>query len=107
MGHTPGPWVVRSPNGRPSVWTDYGCKIASVEAPDVVSAMAHGKRLSNARLISAAPELITALRRLVAHAEAITCYIEVVDDIDDQAAINRFLIAIDLAKETVAKAEGK
>lgn len=106
MNHTPGPWKVRSPNGRPSVWTEGGCKIASVEAPDCGSVLAYSGRLANSRLIAAAPDLLRCLQGAVL----------VVDHINDSElegmgghAFNLRITGEELVaiRAAIAKAEGR
>ncbi len=59
---TKGKWVMRRPNGRPSVWLDLGAnryvKVASVEAPDVVNAFATAKLCANADFIADAHQTL-------------------------------------------------
>lgn len=101
---TPGPWIIGDINGTAV------CAQSPNSAEWGVVAYAgldFGKyRKANMSLIAEAPELLVALRRLVARAESATHYIEVVDDEDDQQAINNFMDAIRLGREAIAKVEG-
>jgi len=64
----PGPYVVRRPNGRPGVWAENGCKIASVEAPWLPSALANSGREQMASFFAHArtdiPDLLETIEAL-------------------------------------------
>lgn len=64
--HTPGPWTVDSNGPGHEVVLARGGRhaIAAVQGPED-----HGENLANARLIAAAPELLIALRVLIATSE--------------------------------------
>lgn len=94
MNFTEGPWIVRSPNGRPGVYTAGGCKVAAVEAPHLIPALEREGRLGNCDLISAAPDLLAALK------DVISC-VEYVGRMDMSAEVWQS------ARAAVAKAEGR
>ena len=111
--HTPGPWRVRpeAANWR-AVCDALGCSAYEAVLSDdtaVALVVAHGSRPGNvpptnhnARLIAAAPELLEALRKLLADAENVRrvmlreAGIGMVDE-----------NALDAARAAIAKAEGK
>lgn len=76
---TAGPWIVRGPNGRSSVWTETPCKIATVEAPDMIPPFQRAAINSNCEFIAAArsdvPALVAENRRL----RALVAYICAID----------------------------
>jgi hypothetical protein len=86
--HTPGPWVVHE--------DDMGL---SIHARDLLVAdlVQHDEVDANAALISAAPDLLAALERLLEHGERLNIY--------SQAGEDAQVIA--QAKAAVAKARGK
>ena len=96
--HTPGPWVVGSdagasgrmvgPMGEEEVCTVFGAG----ESNDPET---RPECLANARLIAAAPEMLTVLKRMIAAFNA--------DEIDPMVAF----ATIEQAQGTIARAEGK
>jgi hypothetical protein len=101
MPHTPTPWKAEK-------WHDI--KSTTIHGPDHLAIGNMKKKDDAAFAVHAAnchEELLVALRRLVARAESATHYLEVVDDEDDQQAINKFVVAIQLGKDAIAKAEGR
>lgn len=69
--HTPGPWRVM-PDSLGTIETVTGT-IAVGQTFDIVSPLVDGKheeRMANARLIAAAPRLLDALEKILAHAES-------------------------------------
>ena len=62
--HTPGPWTIES-----SVNSNYGCEVhsvaAKVKAKRVVCRLGGPDRNANARLIAAAPDLLSALQEVM------------------------------------------
>lgn len=99
MKHTPGPWMVKTTDGRKNIGIesaevvrmDDGATVASVH----ITAWKQDGRDArpNARLIAAAPDLLEALQNALA-----SCY-ESADDCDPGSWQ-------DLAKKAIAKAEG-
>lgn len=68
--HTPGPWVISNPN---KIWNEAFRIIAQCGHVEVARVSTDGQRndslinLANARLIAAAPKLLTALEKLLEH----------------------------------------
>ena len=69
VGHTPGPWL-HDPNNCWQVSAGEHVVVASIEAGDELTGAGDGpgwqEALANARLIAAAPDLLAALRLIVA-----------------------------------------
>ena len=67
MTHTPGPWrVSRDSYGIVRIWADYRGEECDVACPEGDGSINSAERDANARLIAAAPELLTALQGLLA-----------------------------------------
>jgi hypothetical protein len=96
--HTPGPWYIRN-NGR----HDGDNTVTSKEAD--ICEMDGGTNddcvvRANATLIAAAPELLDALRECVTDDNA-ACWK------DDESIMRRIMYISRIAREAIAKAEGK
>jgi len=90
--HTPAPWFVDYPN----VSTQKGNHICRF---DVSNFIPEERKQANARLIAAAPCLLSALKRLVAAEDATIGEFE-------EPQINELESAMDEALEIISKAEG-
>jgi hypothetical protein len=105
MTHTPGPWLRESEiNSDGSDWIlvtkDYA-EIVDLRLDDGL-VVSEPEQEANARLIATAPELLAALQR--ARDELIWAYEELYPD---DEADNDITAVIDLAREVIAKAEGR
>ncbi len=92
MRPTPGPYEVRN-TGRSGVWKRRGdgyVKIATVEAPDVIPALAEDRRRGTCHLLAAAPELRNACEAVLE-----------THGLEDEAA------ALEMARKALAKSRGE
>jgi len=98
MSYTPGAWKYipwHIAEDQPQVLDGDGNMICYTASDD------------NARLIAAAPDLLVALKRLAHRARTMEIYIGPQDEAEDEDAVHAFFKSIDLAIETIARAEGK
>lgn len=89
-GHTPGPWIFDNDWRRwPTVFGSDGIKVAIIEKDKTIDSFVYElpERFANARLIAAAPDMLAALKDVVAVADRKT------DEFDR-------------ARAAIAKAEG-
>ena len=95
--HTPGPWVLDT-YGNLKVGTDY-VRFSGL-------CLSSGREANaNTRLIAAAPDLLAAIKRLIASNEAhATMH---ADDGDDIARMIGHVLAFENAKKVLAKATGE
>ena len=123
LKHTPGPWsYIGDDDGDFVVFAggEFVCNIgespfAAVSEYPETTIVAFDTDQANARLISAAPDLLEACRELLSEAVILSeDYLECFDDYADDAAIQgwdkarwkRALAAAKKAKAAIAKAEG-
>lgn len=106
MSHTPGPWKVEQPaEGRPSYsavsswhWRELALVVTRMHGADAD----HPEGLANARLIAAAPDLLSALRNAVwilEHSPALLSEV-----LPDGATIEE---RVSEHRAVIAKAEGR
>lgn len=100
--HTPGPWKVVNRGHSPSAWIiGNGFYLAEMQN----DAKANEQVNADARLIAAAPELLAALKdlaRVVSHIQDTP-----LADKLKYVPISAYKEAYDVAKQAIAKAEGK
>jgi hypothetical protein len=105
--HTPGPWVRRNIASARDIYiaeaNDGGAPSVAI-VPTRVSRLADEED-ANARLIAAAPDLLAALRRIVASDDA-HATLHAPDD-DDIARMVEYAAAFDNARAAIAKATGE
>jgi len=99
MAHTPGPWTIgKKPRLQPYIEGADGTPVCSCggNAPGsgAYTTETFRRRDANARLIAAAPELLEAMKLLIA-------------DVADYPAWQRPCHALDVARAAIAKAEGR
>lgn len=92
--HTPGPWVLGSPELITAFGSDYKYNITTPNGP-CLAVVLGGE--ANARLIAAAPELLEALKAL--H--------EACDTLLSERSLYKIQGELNMALTAIAKAEGK
>lgn len=97
--HTPGPWSVETKGSKHFIDGDDGLTVGYIDRAGVRD---RATIEANARLIAIAPELLDALRALIA---ADTAICENVGTKSDQAM--QRIAALDAADRAIAKAEGQ
>jgi hypothetical protein len=100
--HTPGPWTTIHQDQR-VVAAPVG-KIRPTVAECISSLIEYSERKANARLIAAAPELLEALKDMLAEFDTILD--EVKDSFSDQGIWEKTDICRSCVVELIAKAEG-
>jgi hypothetical protein len=98
MSHTPGPWKLDEFNGN-TIWGPYNEHIADVRG--------YGAGLpqeANAQLLTASPEMLDSLRKLVACCAHCTIPLTSVKAVRQ---MGKFLDAVEKANAAIRKAEGK
>ena len=97
--HTPGPWIHEGQGDITGI-EDNGFGRGPVDVCSVYLRMVDGRHEANARLITAAPDLLEALKEYIAAGE------NSVTATDDVAAMIRFGDAEKAARAAIAKATG-
>lgn len=104
--HTPGPWTIRfglNVMGKDVRYPSQERLVANAggHANNIWNEQVTAENEANARLIAAAPDLLEALKEILAAGESY------VDSADEVKAMLRFGRANDAARAAIAKAEGR